>query len=228
MIKSPLRYPGGKSRAVKTLMPFISEFLEYREPFVGGGSLFVSLKQMFQQRSFWVNDLYFELANFWFICQKDIQALITQIEVFKNKFDDGKELYLFLLEHQKKFNNIELAAAFFIFNRVTFSGTTLSGGFSQKAYTGRFTKSSIERLTPFADLLANTKITNLDYESLITTSGESVFIFCDPPYYSATKSALYGKNGNLHKSFDHERFARTMIVLTFVIYLVSLILIRGI
>lgn len=29
----------------------------------------------------------------------------------------------------------------------------------------------------------------------------------DPPYYTATKSALYGKNGKLHKGFDHERFA---------------------
>jgi DNA adenine methylase len=32
----------------------------------------------------------------------------------------------------------------------------------------------------------------------------------DPPYFSAKKSALYGKNGNLHKSFDHERFANVM------------------
>ena len=37
-----------------------------------------------------------------------------------------------------------------------------------------------------------------------------MFIFLDPPYYSATKSALYGKNGHLHKSFDHERFAENM------------------
>lgn len=34
-----------------------------------------------------------------------------------------------------------------------------------------------------------------------------MFIFLDPPYYSATKSALYGKNGNLHKIFDHERLS---------------------
>ncbi|MEZ7867101.1 MAG: DNA adenine methylase [Paludibacteraceae bacterium] len=35
-------------------------------------------------------------------------------------------------------------------------------------------------------------------------------MFFDPPYYSATKSALYGKNGDMHKSFDHERFAENM------------------
>jgi len=210
MIKSPLRYPGGKSRAVTILTPLIPEFEEYREPFIGGGSLFVYLKQIFRHRKFWVNDLYFDLFNFWKVCQQDIVALIRQIEDFKQQFDEGKELYRFLLRHKDNFNETEMAAAFFIFNRITFSGTTLSGGFSQKAFSGRFTTSSIERLTPFANLLTNVKITNLDYESLITTTGKNVFIFCDPPYYSATKSALYGKNGNLHKIFDHERFAQTM------------------
>jgi DNA adenine methylase len=35
-------------------------------------------------------------------------------------------------------------------------------------------------------------------------------VYLDPPYFSATKSALYGKNGKLHKSFDHQRFAETL------------------
>ncbi len=47
-------------------------------------------------------------------------------------------------------------------------------------------------------------------EELVKEEGENVFIFLDPPYYSATKSALYGKNGNMHKSFDHIKFAETM------------------
>ncbi|MBX0310482.1 MAG: DNA adenine methylase, partial [Sulfurihydrogenibium sp.] len=40
--------------------------------------------------------------------------------------------------------------------------------------------------------------------------GEDVFIFLDPPYYSTIKSKLYGKNGDLHLNFDHERFASNM------------------
>ena len=102
---------------------------------------------------------------------------------------------------------MEKAAAFFIYNRITFSGTSLSGGFSEGAFAGRFTESSIERLNEFANVINGTKITNLDYEKLVKRAGENVFIFLDPPYYSAKKSALYGKNGNLHKSFDHEKFA---------------------
>ncbi|MDR2811647.1 MAG: DNA adenine methylase [Endomicrobium sp.] len=54
------------------------------------------------------------------------------------------------------------------------------------------------------------KITSTDYEKVLATNGDSVFIFFDPPCFSAKKSALYGKNGNLHKGFDHERFANVM------------------
>jgi DNA adenine methylase len=86
----------------------------------------------------------------------------------------------------------------------------LSGGFSEGAFAGRFTENSIERLNDFAKVINGATITNLDYEELVNREGENVFIFLDPPYYSATKSALYGKNGFLHKTFDHEKFARTM------------------
>lgn len=97
-----------------------------------------------------------------------------------------------------------------MFNRITFSGTTEAGGFSVQAFQKRFTQSSIQRLELLKNVVRDTKITNLDYEEVVKAEGENVFIFLDPPYFSATKSALYGKNGRLHKGFDHERFAETM------------------
>jgi DNA adenine methylase len=45
---------------------------------------------------------------------------------------------------------------------------------------------------------------------VIEQPGKNVFLFLDPPYYSATKSALYGKNGNLHKNFDHHQLAEVI------------------
>jgi DNA adenine methylase len=59
-------------------------------------------------------------------------------------------------------------------------------------------------------ILNDIQITNLDFEEVINEDGKNVFIFLDPPYYSATKSALYGKNGSMHKNFNHIRFAETM------------------
>ena len=210
MIKSPLRYPGGKSRAVDLISTLLPYFEEFREPFLGGGSVFIYAKQRFPNKKFWVNDLYFELYKFWEMSQKDVDTLIDKIYEWRNKFPVGKELHKFLNENIVGFNDLERAAAFFIYNRITFSGTSLSGGFSEGAFTGRFTESSIKRLNQFAQVINGTTITNLDYEELVKQDGENVFIFLDPPYHSATKSALYGKNGNLHKGFDHIRFAEIM------------------
>jgi DNA adenine methylase len=210
MIKSPLRYPGGKSRSVDLISTIIPEFDEFREPFLGGGSIFINVKQRFPNKKFWINDLYFELYKFWEMTQKDVDALIDKVYEWRNQFPIGKELHKFLNENLSNFNDLERGAAFFIYNRITFSGTSLSGGFSEGAFTGRFTESSIKRLNQFAKVINGSNITNLDYEELLKKEGKNVFIFLDPPYYSATKSALYGKNGNMHKSFDHVRFAENM------------------
>lgn len=210
MIKSPLRYPGGKSRAVKIIAPIIPDFEEYREPFLGGGSIFIYAKQCYPDKKFWVNDLYVELYKFWEMAQKDEPALTESIYSWRRQFPVGKELHQFLNKNLSGFNDLERATAFFIYNRVTFSGTSLSGGYSEKAFTGRFTISSIQRLKDFAQVINGSKITNCDYSALINKQGKDVFIFLDPPYYSATKSALYGKNGSLHKSFDHAGFSTTM------------------
>lgn len=210
MIKSPLRYPGGKSRAIDLIAKLIPEFDEYREPFLGGGSIFVYLKQLYPNKKFWINDIYSELYKFWEVSQNNINSLVDQINTWKVKYQNGKELYNYLRSNKDKFNDIQIAGAFFVFNRITFSGTTESGGYSNQAFLNRFTESSIQRLKDLSKLLPNTRITNLDYQTAIEETGDNVFIFLDPPYFSATKSALYGKNGNLHKQFVHERFAEVM------------------
>ena len=41
-LKTPLRYPGGKSRAIAKMaqfLPDMNKYKEYREPFLGGGSV---------------------------------------------------------------------------------------------------------------------------------------------------------------------------------------------
>lgn len=207
MIKSPLRYPGGKSRAVKTIAKIIPDFDEFREPFLGGGSVFIYLKQKYSHKKYWINDIYNNLYLFWKHTQIDIDGLINQINYWKINFTDGKGLFKYLINNIEQFDDLKKAAAFFVFNRITFSGTTESGGFSNSAFLNRFTQSSIDRVKELSSILSNTTITNFDYYDVVKENGHNVFIFLDPPYYSATKSALYGKNGNLHKIFDHERLS---------------------
>ena len=209
-VKSPLRYPGGKSKALKQILPLVPYFEEMREPMVGGGSVFLSLKQLFPNQKFWVNDLNKDLYFFWKNSKEEVERLTAYIQKIKDSTEDGRKLFLDLTTPNKDFNDFEKAVRFFILNRITFSGTADSGGFSKQAFAKRFTDSSIERIKEIKPLLKNTKITNDDYEEILHAPGEDVFIFLDPPYLSKTKSRLYGKNGELHTSFDHERFAQNM------------------
>ena len=211
-IKSPLRYPGGKSRAIaKIIQHFPSEFSEYREPFVGGGSLFIYLKQKHPELPIWINDLNPELFLFWKVSQTQLQKLVEEVWQIKKTRSDGKSLFAELTQVETtQLSNLERAVRFFVLNRITFSGTVESGGFSQQAFEKRFTDSSIARLENLGTVLNNVKITNLDYSEIIAAPGDNPLIFCDPPYLSATSSKLYGKAGTLHTNFDHDRFARVM------------------
>lgn len=206
-IKTPLRYPGGKTRASEMLVKNMPDFTEYREPFIGGGSVFIKAIQNYPSANYWINDLYYDLYCFWDEVKNNMNELIVIVKKWKNEYTNGKELHNFLCDNLFNFSKIERGAAFFVLNRITFSGTSLSGGYSQGAFNGRFTDSSIERIEKVQPLLLNTKITNFDYSELLQKDGDNVFIFMDPPYHTATKSALYGNNGKLHKGFDHERFA---------------------
>ncbi|MEA5505931.1 DNA adenine methylase [Halotia wernerae UHCC 0503] len=214
MIKSPLRYPGGKSKAIKQIAKYLPDkFSKFREPFVGGGSVFIYLKQKFPDLKIWINDLNRELFLFWQFTQSHLPQLVKEIRHVKDQCTDGKLLFEELASvDTNSLSDFDRAVRFFILNRITFSGTVESGGFSEQAFHQRFTYSSIDRLEKLETILTpDIKITNLDYGEILHADGKDVFIFLDPPYFAATKSKLYGKRGDLHTSFDHQRFAELVI-----------------
>ena len=194
---------------MRYLLP--EEFDEYREPFVGGGSFFIYLKQKRPDLKTWINDLNPELYFFWKYAQIDSQKLASEILRVKRERQNGQELFDELIQTDVfSLTEYERAVRFFVLNRITFSGVVESGGFSRLAFETRFTDSSIERVSKLGPLLEGIKITQLDYRQLLQDGNQSVFTFLDPPYFKATKSRLYGKNGVLHTTFNHEIFAEEM------------------
>ena len=212
MIKSPLRYPGGKQRAITQIANYLPQsFHEFREPFIGGGSVFLYICQTYPDIKYWINDLNEELYHFWLQSQNNLPALVEQVWQVKKSETCGRELFNQLAKADTaKMTSLERATRFFVLNRISFSGTIESGGYSEASFLGRFTDSSIDRLAALDQSLVNTKITNLDYGQLLEEPGENVFIFLDPPYLANSQSRLYGKKGDLHTFFDHNRFAKLM------------------
>ena len=74
-LKTPLRYPGGKSRVAPMLVDKMPRMTEYREPFLGGGSTAIEFTKRYRDIPVWVNDLYVPLYNFWTILQEDSDTL---------------------------------------------------------------------------------------------------------------------------------------------------------
>ncbi len=175
---------------------------------VGGGSVYLSARSIDFAKKYWINDDFNDLVAFWRIAQssKECNRLQRELEKLRSSFRNAEEIkdYFYQTREEAPTNEFRTALLFFFFNRVTFSGTTRAGGFSSQASINRFTKSSIERLAILPSALDSTRITGGDFESLIKQPGKDVFIFLDPPYYTARR--LYGHNGSLHQ-FDHTRLA---------------------
>ncbi len=207
--KSPLRYPGGKTRACKPLDAILIDNFELCDfdnivsPFFGGGSFEFHLQNKYNLNII-ANDKFTPLYNFWNVCKKRKNILCSKL--YKNIGNLSKEKFLELRRKiMNEKNKMNQALYYFIINRCSFSGATLSGGFSPESSTKRFTKSSIDRVKQLN--LSKFTISNEDFEEFINENGDNSknLIFADPPYYLEKKSKLYGNNGDMHENFDHKR-----------------------
>tara|TARA_B100000029_G_scaffold82064_1_gene72956 strand:- start:133 stop:960 length:828 start_codon:yes stop_codon:yes gene_type:complete len=211
-LKTPLRYPGGKSRAIKKMaqfLPDMSKYKEYREPFLGGGSVALYMTQTYPHLEIWVNDLYEPLVNFWQQLQDNGNEIATRLRTFKTAYptqERAKELFLESKEliNDGMVSDTSRAVAFYIVNKCSFSGLTESSSFSKQASDSNFSLRGIEKLPEYSEIIQNWVITNLTYERM-SCDEKDVFTYLDPPY--EIKSSLYGKKGGMHKGFDHDAFA---------------------
>ena len=211
-LKTPLRYPGGKSRACTKLdvyIPDLRDYKEYREPFLGGGSVAIHITKKYPNLDVWVNDLYEPLYNFWRVLQDDGYALFKRLQELKSRYPDRGSAKGLFLEAKDVVNdydqpNLFRACAFYVINKCSFSGLTESSSFSAQASDSNFSMRGIEKLPGYTQIIRNWKITNLSYEQLLTDD-KNIFTYLDPPY--DIRSNLYGRKGSMHNGFSHDGFA---------------------
>jgi site-specific DNA-adenine methylase len=211
-LKTPLRYPGGKSRACERMGPYFPDlrnYDEFREPFLGGGSVAIYITKKYPGLNIWVNDLYEPLVNFWQQLQMfgtDLKDKLVDLKTSHNTPDLARELFL----HSKgqindqSLPSIYRAVAFYVVNKCSFSGLTESSSFSEQASNSNFSLRGIEKLPGYSALIANWRITNYSYNYLMD-GNKGAFMYLDPPY--DIKDNLYGRKGSMHKGFDHDKFA---------------------
>lgn len=212
---SPLRYPGGKTRACKILDNILNEHLTINKydtlisPFFGGGSFefYIQHKYDFKIEA---NDKFQPLYTFWNQCKTNNNELCKELYTKINTIDkETFKRYRDTIIGEKI--QINQAIMYFIINRCSFSGATLSGGYSESASKNRFTVSSIDRISNLD--LSNFNIECGDFSDFIEDKYKipnNNLMFLDPPYYLEKNSKLYGKNGDMHETFDHIKLYNTI------------------
>jgi DNA adenine methylase len=189
--------------------PDLRNYSEFREPFLGGGSVAIHITKKYPSLNIWVNDLYEPLVNFWQQLQifgVDMKNILSDLKSEHNTPELARDLFLKAKEqiNDQDLSSIDRAVAFYVVNKCSFSGLTESSSFSPQASNSNFSMRGIEKLPEYSKLIANWRITNYSYDYLMDGDTTS-FVYLDPPY--DIKDNLYGNKGSMHKGFDHDKFA---------------------
>ena len=203
---SPLRYPGGKSKAVPWMLPFVPKGARVASPFVGGGSFELALCA--NGHEVVAYDGFRPLATFWreVLAERDglVDRITGLLPVTKTMFYDLKRMVLDMTAPA------EMAAAYFVVNRMSFSGVTMCGGMSPAtpAIHSERTKSAAGRIRRLET--KGLHVEQGDFRVTIPRHAND-FLYCDPPYMLGSKAdRLYGNKGSMHKGFDHEALAELL------------------
>jgi len=182
-----------------------------RDVLCGGASVSLAAAKEGIAKRYWLNDLFYPVFNFWHIVSRLGQELVNEVffiheltdEKLRERVLEGKERLL----ANKPYDSLLMATDFFILNRCSFSGSTLCGGLKGKIRE-RFNLSNITRILDCYVVMKDFGFTGVDFSTVIQKGGTESFLFCDPPYISASK--LYGNGGDLHDDFDHIKLAELL------------------
>jgi len=201
-VTSPFRYPGGKHYALKHILPFLTYMPhdEYREPFVGGGSLFFAK----QKANFsWLNDLEADLVDVYRVIANDetreelIKRLSTEI-VDRKRHSEIKEY--------TPVSMVDRAFKTYFLNRTSYSGIIHKPAWGFLKGKSAPPKSWIKIIRAAGAKLKNVKFTNKDFEEVISAQSDkrTVLMYLDPPYFCADQKRAYTKSFILK---DHLKLA---------------------
>ena len=211
-MKSLLRYPGGKTRALKWITPYFPKDLkEMVSPFFGGGSIEIH----YANQNVLVHgyEIFEPLVNFWQQVLSNPNKVADHLEGLfypctEEMFKKYQEKHCYDHEDGKyEDNKMWRACMYYALNRSSFSGATTSGGFSKEAAEKRYTQSSIDRLRDFECTFLT--VSQADFKDSIAKHNDDTFIYADPPY-AIDNPVLYGDKGSTHKHFDHVGFAEAI------------------
>jgi DNA adenine methylase len=180
--KPIVRWPGGKTRLLKYILPLIRPHTTYVEAF-GGGMAVLLAKERSEGEI--VNDINSDLVNLYRYAQFHIDALVTEVEWTLASRENIRDLV-----KQPGLTGLQRAARFLLLNRMSFGGAGTSFAVSKRGQSSRANVLGFMRaLNKRLDCVS---VENLPYGRLMDLyDSAATFWFLDPPY-SAGETSHYG------------------------------------
>ena len=92
-MKTLLKWPGGKGRELKFILPHIPDSIEnYYEPFFGGGAVYFNLNTV--KKSCYVNDMSDELINFYLSIKEQNNSFFEHLNMLNYSWDLLTKFYI--------------------------------------------------------------------------------------------------------------------------------------
>jgi DNA adenine methylase len=229
---SPLRYAGGKSKAIGLILEYLPELSTKRivSPFIGGGSVeLVLAKELgFEVIAY---DIFHLLVEFWNVLIDSPVELSKELEYLKPTEEDftrNRHILLHYWESVKPpdlvyktmkrialteeecsllHDNILKRVAYYYYNmQLSYGPMFLGWGSSVYLKEERY-KNIIDRIRDFKGVNSeNFKVICDSFENVIPRHSED-FLFLDPPYYLGEDSKMFkGMYPNCNFAIHHNGF----------------------
>jgi DNA adenine methylase len=223
--KTPIRYAGGKTRAIKHIAPYFPKDLKnVVSPFMGGGSLEVYLINLGINVQGY--DIFKPLVTFWDVMinqNKEFVSFLKTIEPTDEKYKEVKELLMkweytqdmlkgwktdfYVREDVVKLSPVEIAS-YYYFNHNTSYGPGYLGWPSSVYLTDKKWSKMIDDISNFNG--THLSVSEGSFDNVIPNHPNE-FLYLDPPYFMGKDSdnkmhaAIYPmKNIPVHhEGFNH-------------------------
>ena len=232
VLVSPLRYAGGKSKAIGLILDNLPKLRKKKivSPFFGGGSFELCLSQNLGIEVIGY-DVFGMLTNFWDVLIHQKTAFINalkQFEINADEFTKNRHILLSywdkikpatlnyktkkvveLTEHEKNMldNDNVLQAVYYYYNMTLSYGPMFLGWPSSNEINADKFARRIQKLEALD--LKRLSVSCSDFKSVIANHTDD-FLFLDPPYYLGEDSKMFkGMYPNCNFAIHHNDFEHT-------------------
>ena len=198
MAKVAFAYLGGKTRAATRIASLIPAGLLV-SPFLGGGAVELTVAGRGDRVAGF--DAHLPVATFWQWQLYDPEALSVAVARTFASVPTSTEFEAMKRAMAEMDFSVELAAAFYVVQRLSAYGMGVNGGFWAGSRE-RFGPGTYERIRTFK--MPSLSVGHSDFRETLARFPEH-FAYLDPPYRLARKGGekLYGFCGELHRNFPH-------------------------